>query len=138
MLTSPSSRYELRMNVNQQPPMASPYGQPQPGYGQPSYAPLGGGYPGPYGPYSGPATAYQPGAPQGTSVPLSLTLSLWFASSLLLLLPVCLCSSQKLACLLQSRVSVPVAKFTHCLSCVSLCERERELKPVWMYLIGAV
>uniref|UniRef100_A0A673XIA9 SEC24 homolog C, COPII coat complex component n=1 Tax=Salmo trutta TaxID=8032 RepID=A0A673XIA9_SALTR len=55
------------MNVNQQPPMASPYGQPQPGYGQPSYAPLGGGYPGPYGPYSGPATAYQPGAPQGYS-----------------------------------------------------------------------
>eukprot|EP00063_Salmo_salar_P038841 XP_014013676.1 PREDICTED: protein transport protein Sec24C-like isoform X4 [Salmo salar] len=55
------------MNVNQQPPMASPYGQPQPGYGQPSYAPLGGGYPGPYGPYSGPATAYQPGAPQGSA-----------------------------------------------------------------------
>ncbi|CAB1311855.1 unnamed protein product [Coregonus sp. 'balchen'] len=51
------------MNVNQQPPMASPYGQPQPGYGQPNYAPLGGGYPGPYGPYNGPATAYQPGAP---------------------------------------------------------------------------
>ncbi|XP_042161464.1 protein transport protein Sec24C [Oncorhynchus tshawytscha] len=55
------------MNVNQQPPMASPYGQPQPGYSQPSYAPLGGGYPGPYGPYSGPATAYQPGAPQGSA-----------------------------------------------------------------------
>ncbi|XP_042161934.1 protein transport protein Sec24C isoform X4 [Oncorhynchus tshawytscha] len=51
------------MNVNQQTPMASPYGPPQPGYGQPSYAPLGGGYPGPYGPYNGPATAYQPGAP---------------------------------------------------------------------------
>uniref|UniRef100_A0A8C7RFD0 Protein transport protein Sec24C n=1 Tax=Oncorhynchus mykiss TaxID=8022 RepID=A0A8C7RFD0_ONCMY len=63
MLTSPSSRYELRMNVNQQTPMASPYGPPQPGYGQPSYAPLGGGYPGPYGPYNGPAAAYQPGAP---------------------------------------------------------------------------
>ncbi|KAK6301874.1 hypothetical protein J4Q44_G00279270 [Coregonus suidteri] len=62
-----SSRYELRMNVNQQTPMASPYGQPQPGYGQPSYAPLGGSYPGPYGP-NGPATAYQPGAPpQGYS-----------------------------------------------------------------------
>ncbi|XP_042161932.1 protein transport protein Sec24C isoform X2 [Oncorhynchus tshawytscha] len=56
------------MNVNQQTPMASPYGPPQPGYGQPSYAPLGGGYPGPYGPYNGPATAYQPGAPpQGYS-----------------------------------------------------------------------
>ncbi|XP_045065797.1 protein transport protein Sec24C-like isoform X2 [Coregonus clupeaformis] len=55
------------MNVNQQTPMASPYGQPQPGYGQPSYAPLGGSYPGPYGP-NGPATAYQPGAPpQGYS-----------------------------------------------------------------------
>ncbi|CDQ85444.1 unnamed protein product [Oncorhynchus mykiss] len=68
MLTSPSSRYELRMNVNQQTPMASPYGPPQPGYGQPSYAPLGGGYPGPYGPYNGPAAAYQPGAPpQGYS-----------------------------------------------------------------------
>ncbi|XP_070975475.1 protein transport protein Sec24C-like isoform X4 [Oncorhynchus clarkii lewisi] len=51
------------MNVNQQTPMASPYGPPQPGYGQPSYAPLGGGYPGPYGPYNGPAAAYQPGAP---------------------------------------------------------------------------
>ncbi|XP_041759381.2 protein transport protein Sec24C-like isoform X4 [Coregonus clupeaformis] len=56
------------MNVNQQPPIASPYGQPQPGYGQPNYAPLGGGYPGPYGPYNGPATAYQPGAPpQGSA-----------------------------------------------------------------------
>uniref|UniRef100_A0A667Z339 SEC24 homolog C, COPII coat complex component n=1 Tax=Myripristis murdjan TaxID=586833 RepID=A0A667Z339_9TELE len=51
------------MNVNQQTPMASPYGQPQPGYGQPSYAPLGGGYPAPYAPYNGPASAYQPGAP---------------------------------------------------------------------------
>ncbi|XP_029933101.1 protein transport protein Sec24C isoform X2 [Myripristis murdjan] len=56
------------MNVNQQTPMASPYGQPQPGYGQPSYAPLGGGYPAPYAPYNGPASAYQPGAPpQGYS-----------------------------------------------------------------------
>ncbi|XP_028975646.2 protein transport protein Sec24C isoform X2 [Esox lucius] len=56
------------MNVNQQTPMASPYGQPQPGYGQPSYATLGGGYPDPYGPYNGPSTAYQPGAPpQGYS-----------------------------------------------------------------------
>ncbi|XP_046887830.1 protein transport protein Sec24C isoform X2 [Hypomesus transpacificus] len=56
------------MNVNQQTPMASPYGQPQPGYGQPSYAPLGGGYPAPYAPYNGPASAYQHGAPpQGYS-----------------------------------------------------------------------
>ncbi|XP_045924174.1 protein transport protein Sec24C isoform X4 [Micropterus dolomieu] len=54
---------ELRMNVNQHTPMASPYGQPQPGYGQPGYAPLDGGYPAPYAPYNGPASAYQPGAP---------------------------------------------------------------------------
>ena len=40
--------------------MASPYGQPQPGYGQPSYAPLAGGYP---APYNGPTSAYQPGVP---------------------------------------------------------------------------
>nr|CBN81596.1 Protein transport protein Sec24C [Dicentrarchus labrax] len=51
------------MNVNQPTPMASPYGQPQPGYGQPGYAPLDGGYPAPYAPYNGPASAYQPGAP---------------------------------------------------------------------------
>uniref|UniRef100_A0A673AV71 SEC24 homolog C, COPII coat complex component n=1 Tax=Sphaeramia orbicularis TaxID=375764 RepID=A0A673AV71_9TELE len=50
------------MNVNQHTPMASPYGQPQPGYGQPTYAPLDGGYPAPYAPYNGPASAYQPGA----------------------------------------------------------------------------
>ncbi|KAM9716920.1 protein transport protein Sec24C isoform 1-T1 [Menidia menidia] len=56
------------MNVNQHTPMASPYGQPQPGYGQPSYAPLDGGYPAPYAPFNGPASAYQPGAPpQGYS-----------------------------------------------------------------------
>ncbi|KAM4716216.1 protein transport protein Sec24C isoform 2-T2 [Anableps anableps] len=56
------------MNVNQHTPMASPYGQPQPGYGQPSYAPLDGGYPAPYAPYNGPASAYQPGVPpQGYS-----------------------------------------------------------------------
>ncbi|XP_039991896.1 protein transport protein Sec24C isoform X1 [Xiphias gladius] len=56
------------MNVNQQTPMASPYGQPQPGYSQPGYAPLDGGYPAPYAPYNGPASAYQPGAPpQGYS-----------------------------------------------------------------------
>uniref|UniRef100_A0A7N8Y484 SEC24 homolog C, COPII coat complex component n=1 Tax=Mastacembelus armatus TaxID=205130 RepID=A0A7N8Y484_9TELE len=54
------------MNVNQHTPMASPYGQPQPGYGQPGYAPLDGGYPAPYAPYNGPASSYQPGAqPQG-------------------------------------------------------------------------
>uniref|UniRef100_A0A3Q3GPL1 SEC24 homolog C, COPII coat complex component n=1 Tax=Labrus bergylta TaxID=56723 RepID=A0A3Q3GPL1_9LABR len=51
------------MNVNQHTPMASPYGQPQPGYGQPGYAPLDGGYPAPYAPYNGPTSAYQPGAP---------------------------------------------------------------------------
>ncbi|KAF1373693.1 hypothetical protein PFLUV_G00241610 [Perca fluviatilis] len=56
------------MNVNQHTPMASPYGQPQPGYGQPGYAPLDGGYPAPYAPYNGPSSAYQPGAPpQGYS-----------------------------------------------------------------------
>ncbi|KAA8581384.1 hypothetical protein FQN60_002965, partial [Etheostoma spectabile] len=61
-------RDELRMNVNQHTPMASPYGQPQPGYGQPGYAPLDGGYPSPYAPYNGPSSAYQPGAPpQGYS-----------------------------------------------------------------------
>lgn len=43
--------------------MASSYGPPHPGYGQPGYAPLDGGYPAPYAPYNGPATAYQPGAP---------------------------------------------------------------------------
>uniref|UniRef100_A0A672IWJ0 SEC24 homolog C, COPII coat complex component n=1 Tax=Salarias fasciatus TaxID=181472 RepID=A0A672IWJ0_SALFA len=51
------------MNVNQHTPMASPYGQPQPGYVQPGYAPLDGGYPAPYAPYNGPTSAYQPGAP---------------------------------------------------------------------------
>ncbi|XP_041671422.1 protein transport protein Sec24C isoform X2 [Cheilinus undulatus] len=57
------------MNVNQHTPMASSYGQPQPGYGQPGgYAPLDGGYPAPYAPYNGPASAYQPGPPpQGYS-----------------------------------------------------------------------
>ncbi|KAK1881281.1 Protein transport protein Sec24C, partial [Dissostichus eleginoides] len=59
------------MNVNQRTPMATPYGQPQPGYGQPGYAPLDGGYPAPYAgypPYNGPASAFQPGAPpQGYS-----------------------------------------------------------------------
>ncbi|XP_061763464.1 protein transport protein Sec24C isoform X1 [Nerophis ophidion] len=53
------------MNVNQHTPMASPYGQPQPGYGQPTFAPLDGGYP---APYNGPTSVYQPGAPpQGYS-----------------------------------------------------------------------
>ncbi|XP_077406718.1 protein transport protein Sec24C isoform X4 [Vanacampus margaritifer] len=56
------------MNVNQHTPMASPYGQPQPGYGQPAFAPLDGGYPPPYAPYNGPVSAYQPGVPpQGHS-----------------------------------------------------------------------
>lgn len=52
------------MNVNQHAPMASQYGQAHSGYGQPSYAPLDGGYPASYAPYNGPASAYQPGAPQ--------------------------------------------------------------------------
>lgn len=52
------------MNVNQHAPMASQYGQPHSGYGQPSYAPLDGGYPASYAPYNGPASAYQPGGPQ--------------------------------------------------------------------------
>lgn len=56
-------RDELRMNVNQHTPMTSQYGQPHPGYGQPSYTPVDGGYPAPYAPYNGPATVYQPGAP---------------------------------------------------------------------------
>ncbi|XP_071318774.1 protein transport protein Sec24C isoform X2 [Trachinotus anak] len=50
------------MNVNQHTPMASPYGQPQPGYSQPGYAPLDGGYAATYAPYNGPS-AYQPGVP---------------------------------------------------------------------------
>ncbi|CAF95482.1 unnamed protein product, partial [Tetraodon nigroviridis] len=52
------------MNVNQPAPMASQYGQPHSGYGQPGYAPLDGGYPASYAPYNGPASAYQPGGPQ--------------------------------------------------------------------------
>uniref|UniRef100_A0A3P9H3G1 SEC24 homolog C, COPII coat complex component n=1 Tax=Oryzias latipes TaxID=8090 RepID=A0A3P9H3G1_ORYLA len=61
------------MNVNQHTPMAPPYGQPQPsygqpGYGQPTYAPLDSGYPAPYTPHNGPASAYHPGIPpQGYS-----------------------------------------------------------------------
>uniref|UniRef100_A0A8C7WR93 SEC24 homolog C, COPII coat complex component n=1 Tax=Oryzias sinensis TaxID=183150 RepID=A0A8C7WR93_9TELE len=61
------------MNVNQHTPMAPPYGQPQPsygqpGYGQPTYAPLDSGYPAPYAPHNGPASAYHPGIPpQGYS-----------------------------------------------------------------------
>ncbi|XP_057682011.1 protein transport protein Sec24C isoform X2 [Corythoichthys intestinalis] len=56
------------MNVNQHTPMASPYGQPQPGYGQPTFAPLDSGYPPPYAPYNGPVSTYQPGVPpQGYS-----------------------------------------------------------------------
>ncbi|KAG1955143.1 protein transport protein Sec24C [Pimephales promelas] len=67
-------RDELRMNVNQQPHMASPYGQPQPGYQgypQPGYG--GGhvpsGYPAQYAPYNGPGSAYQQGPPQGMRGP---------------------------------------------------------------------
>uniref|UniRef100_A0A3Q2ZBC0 SEC24 homolog C, COPII coat complex component n=2 Tax=Hippocampus comes TaxID=109280 RepID=A0A3Q2ZBC0_HIPCM len=56
-------RDELKMNVNQHTPMASPYGQPQPGYGQPAFAPLDTGYPPPYAPYNGPVSAYQTGEP---------------------------------------------------------------------------
>ncbi|XP_036392862.1 protein transport protein Sec24C isoform X1 [Megalops cyprinoides] len=56
------------MNVNQQPHMASPYGQlppgyqgyPQPGFGG-QHAPAG--YPAQYPPYNGPASTYQQGAP---------------------------------------------------------------------------
>ncbi|XP_054623133.1 protein transport protein Sec24C isoform X2 [Dunckerocampus dactyliophorus] len=56
------------MNVNQHTPMASPYGQPQSSYGQPTFTHLDGGYPAPYAPYNGPMSAYQPGAPpQGYS-----------------------------------------------------------------------
>lgn len=56
-------RDELRMSVNRHTPMASSYGQPQPGYGQTGYTPLDGGYPTPYAPYNGPASAFQPGVP---------------------------------------------------------------------------
>lgn len=63
------------MNVNQHTPMASPYGQPQPGYGQPSYAPLDGGYTAPYAPYNGPASAYQPGAPPQGIVPAPVSVT---------------------------------------------------------------
>ncbi|XP_026996265.2 protein transport protein Sec24C isoform X2 [Tachysurus fulvidraco] len=58
------------MNVNQQPHMASPYGQPQSGYQ--GYPPSGyggqqvpGGYAAQYPPYNGPASNYQTGPPQG-------------------------------------------------------------------------
>ncbi|XP_072523513.1 protein transport protein Sec24C isoform X4 [Salminus brasiliensis] len=62
------------MNVNQQPHMASPYGQPQPGYqGYPQSGYGGqhvpGGYPAQYAPYNGPASAYQQGPPQGMRGP---------------------------------------------------------------------
>ncbi|XP_051959179.1 protein transport protein Sec24C isoform X2 [Xyrauchen texanus] len=68
------------MNVNQQPHLASPYGQPQPGYQrypqpgyqrypQPGYGsghmPMG--YPDQNTPYNGPGSAYQQGPPQGYS-----------------------------------------------------------------------
>uniref|UniRef100_A0A673KVS8 Protein transport protein Sec24C-like n=1 Tax=Sinocyclocheilus rhinocerous TaxID=307959 RepID=A0A673KVS8_9TELE len=62
------------MNVNQQPHMASPYGQPQPGYqGYPQPGHGGGhvpsGYPAQYAPYNGPGSAYQQGPPQGKGAP---------------------------------------------------------------------
>uniref|UniRef100_A0A3P9LR50 SEC24 homolog C, COPII coat complex component n=1 Tax=Oryzias latipes TaxID=8090 RepID=A0A3P9LR50_ORYLA len=64
------------MNVNQHTPMAPPYGQPQPsygqpGYGQPTYAPLDSGYPAPYTPHNGPASAYHPGIPPQAPPPSS-------------------------------------------------------------------
>ncbi|CAM4711389.1 hypothetical protein PO909_012523 [Leuciscus waleckii] len=67
-------RDELRMNVNQQPHMASPYGQPQPGYQgypQPGYGAghVPSGYPAQYAPYNGPGSAYQQGPPQGMRGP---------------------------------------------------------------------
>lgn len=55
-------RDELKMNVNQQHHMASPYGQSQSGYGGQQ---MPGGYTAPYGPYNGPASNYQTGPPQG-------------------------------------------------------------------------
>ncbi|XP_066519101.1 protein transport protein Sec24C isoform X2 [Hoplias malabaricus] len=60
------------MNVNQQPQMASPYGQPQPGYQgypQPGYGGqhVPGGYLAQHAPFNGPASAYQPGPSQGFS-----------------------------------------------------------------------
>ncbi|KAG5831572.1 hypothetical protein ANANG_G00305130 [Anguilla anguilla] len=56
------------MNVNQQAHMASPYGQPPPGYqgyAQPGYGGqhMAGGYPAQYSPYNGPAPGHQQGAP---------------------------------------------------------------------------
>lgn len=64
------------MNVNQQPHMASPYGQPQSGYQ--GYPPSGyggqqvpGGYAAPYAPYNGPASNYQTGPPQGNYISIS-------------------------------------------------------------------
>ncbi|KAG5855226.1 hypothetical protein ANANG_G00046840 [Anguilla anguilla] len=73
--SEPSFRFrdELRMSVNQQPHMASPYGQPPPGYQgypQPGYGGqhVAGGYPTQYAPYNGPASAYQQGAPPSGSV----------------------------------------------------------------------
>uniref|UniRef100_A0A8C1VST8 SEC24 homolog C, COPII coat complex component n=1 Tax=Cyprinus carpio TaxID=7962 RepID=A0A8C1VST8_CYPCA len=62
------------MNVNQQPHMATPYGQPQPGYQgypQPGYGGdhVPSGYPAQYAPYNGPGSAYQQGPPQGKGPP---------------------------------------------------------------------
>jgi len=75
------------MNVNQQPHMASPYGQPQPGYQgypQPGYG--GGhvpsGYPAQYAPYNGPGSAYQQGPPQGKGVKVQYDCCDWFRKCL--------------------------------------------------------
>ncbi|KAK3559510.1 hypothetical protein QTP86_013685 [Hemibagrus guttatus] len=62
------------MNVNQQPHMASPYGQPQSsfhGYPQSGYGgqQMPGGYVAQYAPYNGPASNYQTGPPQGMRGP---------------------------------------------------------------------
>ncbi|XP_046709553.1 protein transport protein Sec24C isoform X1 [Silurus meridionalis] len=60
------------MNVNQEPHMASPYGQPQSGYQDYPQSGYGGqqmpgGYSAQYAPYNGPASNYQTGPPQGYS-----------------------------------------------------------------------
>uniref|UniRef100_A0AAQ4QYQ8 SEC24 homolog C, COPII coat complex component n=1 Tax=Gasterosteus aculeatus aculeatus TaxID=481459 RepID=A0AAQ4QYQ8_GASAC len=67
------------MNVNQHSPMPSPYGQTQPGYGQPGYAPLDGGYAAPYGPYNGPIIPLSDGLssapPHGSQPPVNTAYS---------------------------------------------------------------
>lgn len=75
-----SFRDELKMNVNQHTPVATPYGQPHPGYGQPNFSSLDGGYPAAYAPYNGPASAYQPGAPPQGKLTISGVFELWGSS----------------------------------------------------------